>query len=103
MHAFHGRHERYDIDVFSFRRFLSPHNAYPLSFHLIADYFAMLDAAVRMQPMPAAYLTTKSNIYCQDCGKTGQVQYHFVGLKCADCGSYNTREMGRVDCSDELH
>jgi hypothetical protein len=66
------------------------------------DYFAMLDAAVRMQPMPAAYLTTKSNIYCQDCGKTGQVQYHFVGLKCSDCGSYNTREMGRVDCSDEV-
>jgi Zinc-ribbon/Ring finger domain len=89
------------------------------------DHFALLDAAVRMQPMPAAYLSTLSNIYCQDCGKTGQVQvrvgkrcngcfatlsphslayscnsqYHFVGKKCPHCGSYNTREMARVQNS----
>lgn len=62
----------------------------------MSDYFSMLDTAVRMQPMPLAYLSTMSNIYCQDCGKTGQVQYHFVGQKCLQCGSYNTREMGRV-------
>jgi hypothetical protein len=60
------------------------------------DYFSLLDTAVRMQPMPTAYLSTMSNIYCQDCTKTGQVQYHFVGQKCLNCGSYNTREMGRV-------
>jgi phage FluMu protein Com len=63
------------------------------------DYFALLDMAVRMQPMPAAYLGTMSNIYCQDCGKTGQTKYHFVGQKCPHCGSYNTREMGRVHMS----
>ena len=62
----------------------------------MSDYFALLDAAVRMQPMPAAFLSTKSNIYCQDCEQTGQCPYHFVGLKCPNCGSYNTREMGRV-------
>ncbi|KAL7575860.1 hypothetical protein ACA910_003176 [Epithemia clementina (nom. ined.)] len=60
------------------------------------DHFALLDAAIRMQPMPASFLYTMSNIYCQDCGKTGQVQYHFVGQKCPHCNSYNTREMGRV-------
>ena len=60
------------------------------------DHFALLDAAIRMQPMPASFLYTMSNIYCQDCGKTGQVQYHFVGQKCPHCSSYNTREMGRV-------
>jgi zinc finger-like protein len=60
------------------------------------EYFSMLDAAVRMQPMPAAYHSTVSNIYCQDCDQNGQVQYHFVGLKCLHCGSYNTRELGRV-------
>jgi zinc finger-like protein len=65
----------------------------------MTDYFSILDAAVRMQPMPPAYLTTLSNIYCQDCGKTGQVAYHFVGQKCPHCGSYNTREMGRVNNS----
>ena len=60
------------------------------------DHFALLDAGIRMQPMPASFLHTMSNIYCQDCGKTGQVQYHFVGQKCPHCNSYNTREMGRV-------
>jgi hypothetical protein len=60
------------------------------------DYFSLLDTAVRMQPMPTAYLSTMSNIYCQDCTGTGQVQYHFVGQKCSSCGSYNTRELGRV-------
>jgi hypothetical protein len=60
------------------------------------DHFAMLDAAIRMQPMPVTFLNTMSSIYCQDCGKTGQVPYHFVGMKCQTCSSYNTREMGRV-------
>lgn len=62
----------------------------------MTHYFSLLDAAVRMQPMPVAYLHTMSNILCQDCEKTGQVQYHFVGQKCPHCGSYNTRELGRV-------
>mmetsp|Transcript_21055 Transcript_21055/g.29718 ORF Transcript_21055/g.29718 Transcript_21055/m.29718 type:complete len:522 (+) Transcript_21055:588-2153(+) len=60
------------------------------------EYFSLLDAAVRMQPMPVAYSSTVSNIHCQDCGQAGQVQYHFVGCKCPGCGSYNTRELGRV-------
>ena len=61
------------------------------------EYFNLLDSAVRMQPMPPAYVATTSNIYCQDCCKMGNVSYHFVGLKCQHCGSYNTREMQRVD------
>lgn len=60
------------------------------------DYFALLDTAIRMQPMPSAYLSTMSNIYCQDCCETGRTPYHFVGQKCPSCGSYNTRELGRV-------
>uniref|UniRef100_A0A7S1GIX4 RING finger and CHY zinc finger domain-containing protein 1 n=1 Tax=Cyclophora tenuis TaxID=216820 RepID=A0A7S1GIX4_CYCTE len=63
------------------------------------EYFTMLDAAVRMQPMPAAFLSTVSEIYCQDCGQSSKVPYHFVGCKCAHCGSYNTRELGRTQLS----
>jgi hypothetical protein len=63
------------------------------------EYFALLDSAVRMQPMPPAYAATTSNIYCQDCGKMGNVSYHFVGLKCGHCESYNTRELQRVDAN----
>lgn len=62
----------------------------------MTDYFALLDAAVRMQPMPMAYASAMSNVYCQDCEKTGQCRYHFVGQKCPHCGSYNTRDLGRV-------
>jgi len=65
----------------------------------MSEYFALLDSAVRMQPMPPAYAATTSNIYCQDCGKMGNVSYHFVGLKCCHCGSYNTRELQRVDAN----
>lgn len=60
------------------------------------EYFDLLDSAVRMQPMPESYANTWSNIYCQDCEKVGKVKYHFVGCKCSACGSYNTREIGRI-------
>mmetsp|Transcript_23309 Transcript_23309/g.35726 ORF Transcript_23309/g.35726 Transcript_23309/m.35726 type:complete len:858 (+) Transcript_23309:234-2807(+) len=65
----------------------------------MSEYFALLDSAIRMQPMPPAYAATTSNIYCQDCGKMGNVTYHFVGLKCQHCQSYNTRELQRVDAN----
>ena len=65
----------------------------------MSDYFALLDAAVRMQPMPMTYLSTMTNIYCQDCEKSGQCRYHFVGHKCPHCGSYNTRDLGRVQAT----
>ncbi|KAL9190162.1 hypothetical protein ACHAXT_007373 [Thalassiosira profunda] len=65
----------------------------------MSEYFGLLDAAVRMQPMPPVYANTTSNIYCQDCCKMGNVAYHFVGLKCDQCGSYNTRELQRVDAN----
>lgn len=63
----------------------------------MSEYFTLLDSAVRMQPMPPAYSETTSNIYCQDCCQMGKIGYHFVGLKCQHCGSYNTRELQRVD------
>ena len=65
----------------------------------MSEYFALLDSAIRMQPMPPAYAAITSNVYCQDCGKMGNVAYHFVGLKCQHCQSYNTRELQRVDAN----
>jgi Zinc-ribbon/CHY zinc finger/Ring finger domain len=63
----------------------------------MSEYFALMDQAVRMQIMPPMYQNMFCNIYCQDCDKTGQCRYHFVGQKCPHCGSYNTREMGRFE------
>lgn len=68
----------------------------------MSDYFSLLDAAVRMQPMPVYHLNTMSNIYCQDCEKHGQTRYHLVGLKCTNCNSYNTRELNRVQVDSTM-
>ena len=42
------------------------------------------------------YLTIKKNlykkIYCNDCGKNSTTLYHFYGLECVECGSFNTQE-----------
>jgi len=32
------------------------------------------------------------NIYCNDCGKNSQTPFHFYGLECKECGSFNTQE-----------
>ena len=31
-------------------------------------------------------------IYCNDCGKNSTTQFHFYGLECKECGSFNTQE-----------
>ena len=30
-------------------------------------------------------------VLCNDCGATGEAQFHFVYHKCMRCASYNTR------------
>ena len=32
------------------------------------------------------------NIYCNDCGKNSKTPFHFYGLECIECGSFNTQE-----------
>ena len=32
------------------------------------------------------------NIYCNDCGKNSSTLFHFYGLECVECGSFNTQE-----------
>lgn len=42
------------------------------------------------------YSVVKKNlyksIYCNDCGKNSQTPFHFYGLECKECGSFNTQE-----------
>ena len=44
------------------------------------EYFSQLDTAARMQPMPEGYSKLVSEIYCQDCGKTWKLLYHFLDV-----------------------
>merc|ERR1719506_1338766 len=63
----------------------------------MSEYFDLLSSAIKSQPMPPAYEKVKAKIYCQDCQVQSTVPFHFVGLKCDSCKSFNTREVERVD------
>ncbi|KAJ5212693.1 uncharacterized protein N7498_004339 [Penicillium cinerascens] len=55
--------------------------------------FRNLDRTIESQPMPEEFTDTKGLIYCNDCGAKSVVKYHWLGLKCDLCESYNTAQM----------
>lgn len=54
----------------------------------------MLDNEISRTPMPEEYNNFYVKILCRDCNKESKVRFHVVGLKCAECGSYNTSREG---------
>ncbi|XP_015748077.1 PREDICTED: RING finger and CHY zinc finger domain-containing protein 1-like [Acropora digitifera] len=54
----------------------------------------MLDNEISMTPMPEEYNNFYVKILCRDCHKESRVRFHVVGLKCMECGSYNTSREG---------
>ena len=51
--------------------------------------YKMMDMRIKSEPIK----NNKSvEIMCVDCEKKSNTMYHYVGLKCTLCGSYNTRE-----------
>lgn len=42
--------------------------------------------------MPPDLADTDQEIYCNDCEKITTTKFHILAMKCADCGSYNTRK-----------
>ena len=63
----------------------------------MTEYFDLLSQAIRAQPMPPGYENARAKVYCQDCQQYSECAFHFVGLKCAKCNSYNTRELERFN------
>ncbi|KAL4774774.1 hypothetical protein BDW60DRAFT_150393 [Aspergillus nidulans var. acristatus] len=55
--------------------------------------FRNLDRAIQSQPMPADFKDTKAIITCNDCGTKSIVKYHWLGLRCDMCESYNTTQL----------
>jgi uncharacterized CHY-type Zn-finger protein len=55
--------------------------------------FRNLDRTIESQPMPAEFKDTKALVYCNDCGAKSVVKYHWLGLKCDMCESYNTAQL----------
>lgn len=55
--------------------------------------FRRLDMHLQEQPMPPEYLNTRAIILCSDCEAKTSTRYHWGGLKCEVCLSYNTVEL----------
>ncbi|KAH6885857.1 hypothetical protein B0T10DRAFT_576644 [Thelonectria olida] len=55
--------------------------------------FRNLDLAIQSQPMPPEFRDTTAVILCNDCSGKSTVRYHWVGLKCSICRSYNTVQL----------
>ncbi|KAF8863507.1 zf-CHY-domain-containing protein [Acephala macrosclerotiorum] len=55
--------------------------------------FRNLDRAIAEQPMPPQFQDTKAMVSCNDCYAKSAVMYHWLGLKCAICDSYNTTQL----------
>lgn len=55
--------------------------------------FRQLDMQILHQPMPPDYADSRAVISCNDCSAKSQTAYHWIGLKCAVCNSYNTTQL----------
>jgi len=55
--------------------------------------FRRLDKHLQEQPMPPEYSSTRAIILCNDCEAKTSTKYHWGGLKCEVCLSYNTVEL----------
>lgn len=55
--------------------------------------FRNLDIGILDQPMPPEFRDTRAVILCNDCSARSTVPYHWLGLKCSICRSYNTVEL----------
>ncbi|MCJ1415849.1 hypothetical protein MMC32_002183 [Xylographa parallela] len=58
--------------------------------------FRHLDRSIESQPMPEQFQDTKAWVYCNDCSAKSEVKYHWLGLKCAVCDSYNTAQISII-------
>ncbi|POS79124.1 hypothetical protein DHEL01_v202482 [Diaporthe helianthi] len=57
--------------------------------------FTNLANIIREQPMPEEFENVTSTILCNDCSAKCTTKYHFLGLRCQTCHSYNTAELER--------
>jgi hypothetical protein len=55
--------------------------------------FRNLDIAIATQPMPAEFQNCRAIVLCNDCCTKSATKYHWLGLKCMVCNSYNTAEL----------
>ncbi|KAK5947214.1 hypothetical protein PMZ80_001362 [Knufia obscura] len=55
--------------------------------------FRRLDHHIEDQPMPEEYRDNRAYVFCNDCNSRSITKYHWLGLKCSICASYNTTQL----------
>ena len=63
--------------------------------------FRNIDMSIESQPMPPEFEDTRAVILCNDCSAKTSVKYHWLGLKCAVCLSYNTAQLQILGANPE--
>ena len=58
------------------------------------DQWEHMDMLVEQTTMPDKYKEWKVKVLCSDCHKESENIFHVVGIKCLNCGGYNTRRIG---------
>jgi len=54
------------------------------------EIWKIYDKDIEETPMPEEYRDLYANIKCRDCLQTSLASFHILGIKCNECGSYNT-------------
>lgn len=74
--------------------------------------FTNLANHIHEQPMPEEFRNVRSVISCNDCSAKSSTPFHFLGLRCQICKSFNTAELDRSpmpgdttvgECAPEHH
>jgi len=56
----------------------------------MTDVWKIYDKEISETPMPEEYLDLYAAIQCRDCFKPSLSRFHILGMKCIECGSFNT-------------
>ena len=52
-------------------------------------------------PLPAVAVSALPQVMCRDCHTETQTAFHVIGLKCGQCGSYNTVRCGEEEIPED--
>ncbi|KAI0101876.1 hypothetical protein GGR51DRAFT_528817 [Nemania sp. FL0031] len=71
------------------------------SLNNMESQFRNLEISIQAQPMPPEFRDTRAIVLCHDCSAKSSTMYHWLGLKCGVCQSYNTAQLQIIGLNAE--
>lgn len=84
------------IHLHCLEAYLSNDYRCPLCFKGIfeGDIFdRFIKGVVELEELPEEFKNKKVSVLCNECGSKSETMFHFTGLKCMECESYNTKQI----------